>query len=202
MDYQSNSKKTRDPQKPEKKVAKVIVGEVVLPKRKLGRKIKDLFIAADLKTVATYVALDVLLPAARNMIVDGATKGIEKAMYGDRAIRARNYGHGPRVTYNNPINRDFRDPATRPPSGNIGRIPRAGRNDFILTSREEANLVLERMNDIIETYDAVSVADLNDLVGFPQSHIDNKWGWTFLSDVDVRQVPEGFLIDFPSAEPL
>ncbi len=35
-------------------------------------------------------------------------------------------------------------------------------------------MVLERMNDIIDTYEVVSVADLHDLVGRPKSYVDEK----------------------------
>lgn len=202
VDYQGNSKKDRSRQAPEKKIEKVVVGEVAVQKKPLGRKIKDVFVEADFKTVFRYVAVDVLLPAAKNMIWDAGSKGLERTLFGDRAIRGRNFGPGPRVSYNNPIYRDreYRDPRTSPPGPT--RVPRQSRNDFILTSREEANLVLERMNDIIDTYEVVSVADLNDLVGFPTSHIDNKWGWYTLGDVAVRQIREGYLIDLPPVEPI
>ncbi len=204
MDYQSNSKKAKEQasKKPEKdkNVEKVVVGEVVVQKKSLGRKVKDIFVEADLKSVLRYVGTDVLIPAARNMIVDASTKGVERMMYGESTIRRRGYGAGPRVTYNNPINRGYRDPVGRPqlPS----RSPRLRRDDFILSSREEAELVLERMNDIIDTYEVASVADLNDLVGMPTSHVDNKWGWVYLGDVQIRQIREGYLLDLPPAEPI
>ena len=153
-----------------------------------------------------YVIYEVLIPAARNTIVDASTKGIERMMYGESAIRRRNLGAGPRITYNNPINRPgYRDSAPPRPTPLVpgeSRSPRHNRDDFILSSREEAELVLERMNDIIETYEVVSVADLNDLVGFPTSYVDNKWGWSYLGDVQIHQVREGYLINLPSAEPI
>ena len=58
------------------------------------------------------------------------------------------------------------------------------------------------MNDIIDQFEVASVADLNDLVGFPTSYTDNKWGWIYLGDVQIRQVREGYLIDLPSPEPI
>lgn len=209
-DYQGNSKTTRAEPKalPEKTVEKVVVGEVVVQKKSLGRKFKDLFVAADIHSVIGYVASEVLLPAARNMIVDGASKGVERMMYGESTARRRGYGvpNQSRITYNNPINRGgYRDVSSRrAPSPTVGprSSPRGARDDFILSSREEADLVLERMNDIIDTYEVVSVADLNDLVGMPTSHVDNKWGWVYLGDVLVRQVREGYLIDLPPAEPI
>ncbi len=207
-DYQGNSKKMKESEKiPEKKVERVVASEVIIPKKSIGRKFKDLFIEADFKTVVKYVGSDVLLPAARNMIVDASSKGVERLLYGESAVRRRNYGPGPRVTYNNPINRGYSGsplqssrhaPSVLPEP----RTSRHGRDNFILSSREEAELVLERMNDIIDTYEVASVADLNDLVGLPTTHVDNKWGWVYLGDVQIRQIREGYLIDFPPSEPM
>jgi hypothetical protein len=208
-DYQGNSKKMKETEKvPVKNVEKVVVGEVIVQKKSIGRKFKDLFIEADLKTVIRYVATDVLLPAARNTIVDASSKGIERLMYGESAVRRRNFGVGPRVTYNNPINRGYRDsgpfhsPRNAPAVSPAPRSSRHSRDEFFLSSREEAELVLERMNDIIDTYEVVSVADLNQLAGLPTTHVDNKWGWVYLGDVQIRQIREGYLIDFPPSEPI
>ena len=210
MDYQNNSKKSKEPQEgkvlPEKVVEKVISGEAVVQKKPLGTKVKDLFVAADFRSVARYVVYDVLIPAARNMIVDTATKGVERMMYGESAVSRRGYGPGPRVTYNNPINRGYQPVYSRnaPPievgprrsSSNIGRF------DYLLTSREDADLVLERMSDIIDTYEAVSLSDLNEMLGLPSQHTDIKWGWTHMNGAGVRQVRDGYLIELSPAEPL
>lgn len=204
MDYQSNAKKNKsDENKPEKKIERVVSGEVLVQKKSIGRKFKDIFIEADFKSVVQYVISDVLLPAVRNTIVDASTKGIERMMYGESSSRRRfGIGGGPRITYNAPVNRGYGGSPLRnaPPISTGPRTMRNTRDDFILSSRDEADLVLERMNDIIETYEVVSVADLNELVGFPSSHVDHKWGWSFLGDVQIRQVREGYLIDFPQPE--
>jgi hypothetical protein len=206
MDYQSNSKNKKELAEvvPDKKIEKVVKGDVVVHKKSLGRRFKDIFIEADLRSVTRYIASEVLIPAFRNMVVDGASKGVERMMYGDTAVRRRNYGHlGSRITYNNPINRGYRNaPPSRAPMGVVGASSRASHDDFVLESREEADLVIERMSDILDTYEVVSVADLNELVGFQSSHVDNKWGWFHLGNVHVRQIREGYLIDLPPAEPI
>lgn len=206
MDYQGNSKKSKEVQlKPDKKVEKVVTGEVKTKAKPLGRKVKDVFVSADFRSVATYVAADVLLPALRNMIVDASTKGIERMMYGESASRRRGYsGSGPRVTYNNPISRNSQYVGSGPGSRHIPdpRVRRASQDDLILSSREEAEQVLSMLNDIIDQYEQASVADLNDLVGLPTSHVDNKWGWSYLGNADVRQLRDGYLINLPPAEPI
>lgn len=204
MDYQGNSKKTKNPAVPEKKkVEKVIVGEVVIKKKSLGQKIKDVFIEADFRSVTRYVISDVLIPAARNMIVDASHKGVERMIYGEQGYQRRDrYGMG-RTTYGgSPLQRmDYRHPSTRPPSP-VGPsfYPRAGKNDFILETKEEATNVLQSMHDILEMYEEVSVADLHELMGVPTSHTDQKWGWTNLLDSHVRQVRDGYVIELPPVE--
>lgn len=203
MDYQGNANKDRDPEEKgkEKNVEKVVTGAVIVQKKSLGRKFKDLFVHADLRNSVRYVFVEVMVPAARNLVVDATTKGIERMVYGESAVRRRNYGTpGPRVTYNSPVRRDYRQ-APPVPSG-PRRPSRQNRGDFILSSREEAEVVLERMRDIIDKYEVASVADLNELVGFPSNHVDNKWGWVFLDDVPIRQIREGYLLDLPAEEPI
>lgn len=209
-DYQSNSKKAKEVKAPAaKNIEKVVVGEVIVQKKPIGRKFRDMIIAADFKSVFGYVIHDIFVPAAKNMLVDSAAKGAERMVYGEYAARSRRgpiHGPGPRMTYNSPINRGYnpRDSRALPQGGEISprRATRLDRADFILTSKEEAELVLERMTDIIDQYDVVTVADLNELVGHPTTHIDNKWGWIYLGDVQIRQTNSGYMIDFPPAEPL
>lgn len=205
MDYAAKDKSEKSEKKNPRIVEKVVTGEVVAKKKSLTRKFKDLFVEADFKSVVRYIVADVLLPSARNMIVDASTKGIERMMYGESSMRRRSsVGYGSRVTYNNPINRGYRDSVGRnAPTVERGpRSSRMSRDDVVLSSREDAELVLERMNDIIETYGEATVSNLNELCGFPSSHVDEKWGWTYLGDVDVKQTRDGFLIDFTSPDPI
>lgn len=209
-DYQGNSKKDKEAAKvPAKKVERVVVNEVHVQKKGVGRKFRDLFLEANLKAVIGYVAVDVLIPAAKNMLYDAIAQGGKRMIFGESAQRHRGFGVGPRITYNNPINRGYSDSPLRDSPSRyapaVSREPRVttyDREDFIISSKEEAELVLERMNDIVDTYEVASVADLHDLVGLPTSHTDNKWGWSRLGDVHIRQVREGYLIELPPAEPI
>lgn len=198
-----------DKDKPEKEkvVEKVITGEVVTRKKSLGRRFKDIFFGGDFKNASRYVVADVLLPALRNMIADAGTEGIRRIIFPEsQAARRRPTEYRPRVSYNSPVYRGSRDPRDRsylpdqPP-----HVVRQGRheiNELILVSREEAEKVVEMLSEIIGKYDVASVADLYDLVGLPTSYVDNKWGWTFLNNVDIRQVRDGYLIDLPAVEPI
>jgi hypothetical protein len=203
--FPGNSKKAKaSEEKQEKKVIeKVVVGEVVQKKPPILQRIKNTFFAGDVDTVAKYLVQEVLLPAFRNLIVDSTTKGIEKMMYGDNMAPRYSAGSRSRYSYNKPVQRDQRprvmlpDQPPHPPPRSRHATP-----ELIVSSKSEGDLVIERLVDIIDTYEVASIADLYDLLGLPNSYIDNKWGWTQLAYADVRQVREGFLIELPPADPI
>jgi hypothetical protein len=205
MDYQGNTDKSREQKKPEKQIEKVVTGEVVQKPKTIGRKFKDIFFGGDLRAASRYVAGDVLLPALRNLLVDMTSKGIERIVYGESGYRRRSpVDYRPRVSYNtsysSPLSRDPR--LTRPllPDQAGNRQLRKESVDLILGTKEEAERVVEQLIDIIDKYDVVSWADLCELVGWPSSAVDNKWGWTYLTNVDIRQTRDGYLIDLPTME--
>lgn len=209
-DYQGNAKKDKEPKKgkPEKKIEKVISGDVTIQKKSLARKFRDMIIEADMRSVGHYLFTEVLIPAFKGVVSDAMNKGTDRVLYGER--RRGGYGigggGGPRVTYNNPINRGNtprdgdRSRYTERPSITRGAV--RARDEFILSSKDEAELVLERMTDVIDSYDSVSVADMNEMVGLSFTPIDNKWGWVSLADAQIRQIREGFVIDLPQPEVL
>jgi hypothetical protein len=210
-DFPANSHNVLGPakqkqEKPEKKeVEKVVVGEVIQKPRSIGRKFKDIFVGGQFRDASTFVGRDVIIPAIKNVIVDSMNKGTERIVYGDTGPSRRPREYPGRTSYNRPIERGYgRHPAMLPdqPPRNQARRRTGGMSEIIVVSRDEAELVVERLSDIIDMYDAASVADLHDLVGLPTTYIDNKWGWTSLQYADVKQVREGYLIDLPAVEPL
>jgi hypothetical protein len=208
-DYQGPGKPKKEDSL-DKKIEKVISGEVVERKIGLGARFKSIFFGGDFKTTVSYVAADVVFPAIRNMMADASKGAIDRFIYGDSAYPRRRQGseYRARVQYNNPISRvavdprDPRRPAYLPDQPPLPRGTRQDAPEFILQSRDEAELVLERLRDIVDQYEAASVADLHDLLGLPQSHVDQKWGWTMLNTATITQVRDGFLLELPLLESL
>lgn len=205
-EYGSNSHKSRAQQKPEEKekIEKVVTGEVVQKKRSFGQKFKAIFFGGEFRSSSKYVAGEVLLPTLRNMLVDATTRGMERMVYGESSARRRIGGPGPsygsRIQYNNPTLRRDRPYLPDQVLNRTMRQVRRDTNDLVLASREEAETVLERLLDILSKYEVVSLADLYDLCGLPTSPIDNKWGWTYLNNTEIRQVRDGYLLDLPPTE--
>jgi hypothetical protein len=206
MDYQGNPNKAKE-EKPAKQIEKVVTGEVIQKPKSIGRKFKDIFFGGDLRASARSVTGDVVLPAIRDLIVDAVSSGAKRLVYGESRYQRRHVSeYRPRVQYSNPINpayRGMRDPRERPNLPDQPRAIRQQRRDadnIILAQREDAELVVERLLDIIDKYEVASLADLYDLLGWPTSPIDNKWGWTYLKNVAIQQVRDGYLIDLPEME--
>ena len=190
---------------PKKDIQKVVSGDVVQRKTPLGRRFKNLFFGGEFKGAIKYISNDVLLPALRNMLVDTTTKGVERVVYGESYSRRRPEIGRPRVSYDrlsSPVDRYSRSRAMLPdqPPHSVRRRQDVG--EIILVSRDEAEIVVERLSDIIDKYEVVSIADLHDLVGLPTTYVDNKWGWSSIKGVDIRQIREGYLLDLPPVEPL
>lgn len=189
--------------KEEKKIERVVQGEVVQKPAPLGRRFKSLFFGGDFKGAATYVFSDVLIPAFKNMIVDAGRIGIERVVLGSSPGPRRYEPGRPRVTYNNPVQRSY-DPRTQTAMlpGQPPRQQRRDEGELLFDLRSDADDVLEKFNDVLEKYEAVSVSDLHEMIGLPAAHTDQKWGWTSALGVAVRQVRNGYVLDLPPAESL
>lgn len=208
-DYQGNSKKNKpEGPKPEKKIQRVTQEEVIVQKKSVATRLKGVLIAMDFGSVVRHVVYENLIPGARNMVYSAIANGAEKWIFGESSARRRNtnlFGQ-PRFQYNQPVSRPYSSgpfgsssaPSLNP--GPRGPTMRGVNDDFILSSRQEAELVLERMNDCIDQFDVVTVGDLYELIGAPSSHTDQKWGWTVIGDVPIRQVRDGYIIDLPPTE--
>jgi hypothetical protein len=210
-EFPSNSRSARpSPQQPaaEKKVI-TPVANATTRKKPLGKRLKETFFGGTTKGVWEYVLTDVLVPAARDMIADAASQGVERMVFGEARSASRRPGARPTVStysqtpYNrysaNPVGRASGQEQARP----VNRI--ADPFDFgeiLLATRAEADMVLDRMQDLLNNYGTVSVADLKDLVNMSGSYTDDKYGWLDLQNCGIRRVTEGYLLNLTRPEPL
>jgi hypothetical protein len=201
-DYPSN--KRDEPRQEEKDIKRVTSAEPVRRKKSLGKQFKETFIGGDAKTAVRYAMFDILLPAARDMVIDVTTQGLEKLIFGDS--RRRRGSTPPQAGPTGYVSYDRYQMGSRQsaPQRALSRRARA-QHDFdeiVLTSRVEAEEVIDQMNEIISRYGVVSVADLYASIGLPSTHVDNKWGWTNLPGAGVARVRGGYLLDLPEPQPL
>lgn len=181
----------------EKKVEKVISGNVVQKKKSLGQRVARTFLEDESKNVWSYLLYDVLIPAAKATISDMVSGGVEMLLFGTAKGRKVNNPNKSYVSYSS----YYSKPTQPPQRQNYGRA-RLNFDDIILETRGEAEEVLSHLLELVENYGVASVADLYELVGITGSFTDNKYGWTNLSTASVSRVRDGYLLNLPNATPI
>lgn len=198
--YKPNSHKSKEENKAlpdeREKLEKIIKGTAKTKKNEM-RKLRDVFISEDVKSVKSYILMDVLVPSIKDAIEDIVTNGIRMILRGETS--ARKSSSASKISYNRIYDSKINnDRFTRDSSPS----PRYSYNDIILESRGEAEDVIDRMEEIIEEYGFVRVADLYDLVGVTGDYTDNKYGWTSIRSAEPVRVRNGYMLRLPRAIPL
>lgn len=205
----SDRSKRQPPSSPgpqEKKDIKRVTSEE--PKRRkkpLGTRFKETFIAEDMHGIKDFVIFEILIPQLKYALSDAISGGVRR-MLNVEAPRPRYQPNAPQsgptgyVSYNR-YSMSNRDP--EPPR----QLSRRGRSthdfdEIILSSRVEADEVIDRLYDLVSKYDSASVADLYELTGVMSNHQDQRWGWTDLRGAGVLRVRNGYLLNLPEAQPL
>lgn len=203
-EYKPNSYKVREEQKnasieEKKKVEKVTTNKVITKKKSEVTKFKDVFISEDAASVGSYLFMDVLIPALKNTVEDLVTYGIRRLLRGDAGTR-RSGSSIDFISYRDYNKISRRDDVRYEDNSRT----RTGYNydDVIVGSRAEAEEVLMRLDELIETYGQASVADLYDLVGITGKYTDNNYGWTNIRNSEPVQVRDGYLLRLPKVGPL
>lgn len=180
-----------------KKVGKVVSGKVKTKKKSEVRKLTDIFISEDIENVKSYILMDVLVPAFKKALSDVVKNGVDMILYGSTK-HDKDSSRASRVSYRS----YYDDPDVRRVSDTRARTGYSY-DDVVLDSRGEAEEVLERMDELIETYGMVSVADFYELVGVSGKYTDNKYGWKDIHTAKVVRVSgDGYMIKLPRVIPL
>lgn len=197
--YQPNSHKYKNEkgqaQGEKKKVEKAIQGTAKVKKSNELRKITDIFISEDIANVKSYIVMDVLIPTIKKAVSDIIKNGIDMILYGS-VSPTRSNSTANRISYSKYYddNRNtVRD--SRAKSGFRS-------DDIIFDNRGEAEIVLSRMDELIDTYGIVTIADLYDLAGVTGDYTTNNYGWTNIRSAEVVRARDGYIIKMPKAMPI
>lgn len=202
-EFPGNSQIVRKPEpereeKREEKVEKIISGKVSRRKKPFGSRFAETFFSGA-GSVWNYILNDILIPAAKDTLTDMVTQGIERAVWGDRASSrgrsSRPSGNSGYVSYNR-----ITQPSRRETPRTMSHRARATHDfeEILLDSRKDAESVLDRMFELAQKYDQVTISDLYDLVGIQGTFADERWGWRDLRGARAIRVDGGYLLDLPA----
>lgn len=225
-EYPDNSHKAKDAQsdepdankpivKKEKKIEALVTTKVTRRKKGFVKRFSETFLSGqDAKTAVTFVLLEVMVPAARDMMADAFTQTMERMVYGesrstsrkssyrsDRRDAVTNYTRYSRSNNRYP-GRDDRPEREEPRA--LSRRSRATHefDEVIMATRPEAEHVLDGMFHLLKEYGKVSVGDFYHAVDITPDFTDEEWGWIELRGSEVRRTSGGYYITFPRPEPL
>lgn len=168
-----------------------------------------------LPSVGHYLTHDVVLPAIKEIVVNSVTSGINMMMYGPDSAGRRNTYQGysqrgaayrPNTNYqnsyqaNSTTNVKYKNEAR--PYRKETRAGNFNSEDYILSSRGEAQAVLDQLLEQIDDYGWTSLADFFDLVGIDSNYTDNNYGWTDLQFAKFVVVRGGYALRLPRLESL
>lgn len=195
----SNSHKSREEKyhKPEKDISPVVSQPATLRKKSGIVKLADIFMPEDISSVKDYIVGSVIIPKIKNVLHDIGSEAWD-SFWG---ISGRSSSRGPasRVTFGHT---DYNKMSTQ------GEAPRqrsgVDYNDIEFRTRGDAELVLDRMGELCENYDFVSVADMYSIAEVSNDNFAlTKWGWTDISEAKVVPLSGGgYSIKMPRAKPI
>lgn len=191
FNFEPNSHKSKENDVKEKKIDKIVNGKV--KKKSEAHKLANIFISEDAGNVGSYIFTEILVPAIKKAISDVFTNGIDMLLYGESRSKKKNQTS---VSYKNYYERDNRDERYSE------RKRPYNYDEIVIDNRGEAEEVLARMDELIDVYGTVSVADFYELVGASGSYTDNKYGWTNIRDARVVRTRDGYIVKLPRAVPL
>jgi hypothetical protein len=201
-----NSEKPETSAVSEREPVKRILSEeskVIQRRKPLGRKIAETFTGDQAKNALFGVVMDVIIPQAKDMIMDAGQSALHRIIYQDA---------GPSSTRRTSIN----DNRSRGTAYNRMYVPANGGSspasedrrtavqgnganlkEIILDDRGDAEEILDGMLAIVGQYGTVSISELKEMLGVTAEFTDAKWGWKNLGSTKVTRVREGYLLDLP-----
>lgn len=209
-DFPSNSMGGQEPPEKEpedKKIEQIVFEEPKRRKTPISKRFSKMFFGGDAKTAGKAIVFDVMVPAAKDLMVEAGSQLVERMIYGETRRR-----RGAPPTFFQPQRSQlptnytgYSSPTTASRQPQISRRARQ-QHDFdeiIMPSRQDAEAVLSQMYELLSKWEGVSIADLYTMVGIRATHVDNKWGWTNLDGAGVAKLRGGgFLLELPEPRPI
>lgn len=193
MEYNKpNSHKSKELEKKEtqskKNITKVIEGKATVAKKGEFQKMVDAFLPEEgLAGIKDHILMDVVIPTIKKIISDT----VETVLYGATGIAPRNNSNKLKTSYSGYYNRREEEERYGRPITSSRTTNTYSYEDIILETRGQALNVIACMEEIIDQYECVSIADLYEMVDLTGNYTDNNYGWLDIQGAQVIQLRRG-----------
>lgn len=177
---------------------KVTRGTVTVKRKSELSKFAGAFIRMDMHDVAEYLIADIVVPAIVNLVEDVIVGGSRLILRGE-TDRGERRSRADKVSYSRYWDDRDRD-RDRDDRNREHSVYDYDRINF--ASRADAEAVLNRMQEAIEEYGQVPIADLYEFAGVRSEHTTYKYGWTSIKSADVERRRDGYYLKLPTPRSL
>lgn len=169
-------------------------------KRSGMEKFASNFVNEDAKNIKSYIFGEVIIPAIKKLIYEGVSNTLDMILYGSVGhSRDRDRRGGSSITYKSYSSiYDDRDRRERRRSYDDYDLD----EDPIFETRGDAELVLDELDNALDRYKILSVADFKDICRMRSNYTDNRYGWTNINSAKVVHIRDGWTIRMPKAMPI
>lgn len=192
------------------KVTQTVSGGVILRKDSEPKNPVRRFFVEDGKTVLAHIFDNVIIPKIKQLISESFKTGVDDFLYGkNNASRFTN--NSGVVSYGSIYNRSGyvsvptssyatqANPMMPQKQTSLFRV-----NDYLYAERGKAEAALTELQDILNRYGSVSVADYYETIDVTSENRDpmnQKWGWYSLDEACVIDAENGmYAIRFPKLQ--
>lgn len=172
------------------KVGKVIKGKAKIKKKSEISKIASTMIVGEVQNIKEYIIYDVIIPVITDtigQIVQGSIDILFRGEVSGGRYRGRPSNGVTRVAYSS-IFDERRDDRRR----DDRRRNYVAFDDVTFETKADAMEVLDRMDEIVDQYKVVRVADLFEMAGYSgNGSTDHNYGWTSTASATVDRNRHG-----------
>lgn len=198
-------------------ITQIISGKVEIKKPSGWSRLRRSLVAGDANTVREHVIWNVMLPAARDAVWNMGQTTLQMLLYGQNTVvgpgnqQAPRSGIGSNSRFNyggisagggQPLMMQGHQQQVQQPEPYVDRtVP----NQFIVSDMVDAEILINKMREIIGSYTVVTVANVYRIFGTTPTYIHSKWGWRHLEDHEFqfkRNANGGVLVTLADPEAL
>ncbi len=196
----------------QKESGKAIKGTATYEKKSLGKKLVDSLFSDRIDSMFSYISSNIIWPSIKKLILDVGTNALQISLFGGGStpgsVGTGNYipgqgwqpsgGRREPFAYNQVANPNYGQPQVyRPP---------VGTDNVYFQSRDDANLVLDRLRNAIRRYNCARLADFYEASGVTGQ--EGNWalqgsGWYSIDTAQIMPTTDGrWIIMMPPVQPL
>lgn len=169
-------------------------------KRTGMEKFASNFVNEDAKNIKSYIFGEVIIPAIKKLIYEGVSNTLDMILYGSVGHHKDRDRRGGSVTYKSYSS--YYDDRDRHEQRRRSYDDYDLDEDPIFETRGDAELCLDELDNALDRYKILSVADFKDICRMRSTYTDNRYGWTNINSAKVVHIRDGWTIRMPKAMPI